>query len=221
MTIKHKADQLEALAELPIHLRKTESFRLPPLILHPFSAPEDASKLLESTRANLTLQGMLPKAVKTPEELDTILLRGRYAELKMLFYIGKDLLRWMDQCADCASVNDRFFGRTMRPETFATFLIAHTPSQVKLKLGGWGVVDFTSLFRRSLGLHTVLQGMPAASDLTPHFLSRYHRHLDVWYQCRMQERQYDIAEAHEFTFDLYASGEYTLMLEKSFDEKTE
>lgn len=221
MMNKYKADHLEALAELPMNLRGSEPFALPPLILHPFSAPDDASMLMESTKASLTLQGLLPKPVKTPEELDKQLLRGRYAELKMLFYIGKDLIRWMDQCAESAVISDHFFGRRMQPETFALFLVQYVPQHVRLKLEGWGVLDFCALFRRSIGLHTVFVNLPAAHDISPDFLRRYHRHLDTWYEYRMRERVYDKAESHEFTFDLYASGEYTLMLEKSWTEKAD
>ena len=174
--------------------------------------------LMESTRANLTLQGILPKPVKSPEELDQQLLRGRYAELKMLFYIGKDLTRWMDQCAETASLNDKFFGRKLRPETFALFLVQHVPLHVRTKLEGWGVLDYCALFRRSLGLHTVFSGLPSKQDISADFLRRYHRHLDNWFEYRLRERTFDRAEPDEFIFDLFASGEYTQMLEKSWGE---
>lgn len=212
---------MEGLAALPSSLRGGEPFRLPPLILHPFSAPDDASMLMESTKAHLTLQGMAPKPVKTAEELDRQLLRGRYAELKMLFYIGKDLVRWMDQCAESASAQERFFGRRMQPETFALFVVQQMPDAIRLKLESWGVLDFSALFRRSIGLHTVFMNLPAAADLSPDFLRRYHRHLDTWYEYRMRERIYDKAESGEFAFELYASGEYTKMLEKSWGDKAE
>lgn len=176
--------------------------------------------LMESTRANLTLQGILPTASKPPEELDLQLLRGRYAELKMLFYIGKDLTRWMDQCAETVTVEDRFFGRRFQPESFAFFLVQHVPLHIRTKLEGWGVLDYCSLFRRSLGLHTVFAGLPARQDLDTDFLRRYHRHLDTWFECRMRERQYDRAEPTEFIFDLFASGEYTQMLEKSWNQSS-
>ena len=204
-----------------MNLAGIKPFRLPPLILHPFSAPDDASKLMESTKANLALQGILPKTAKTPAELDEQLLRGRYAELKMLFYIGKDVLRWMDQCAESAAVSDCFFGRKMQPETFALYLVQYVPYHVRTKLEDWGVVDFCGLFRRSLGLHTVFANLPSAQDISADFLRRYHRHLDVWYEYRMRDRVFDRAEENEFTFDLFASGEYTLMLEKSWGENSE
>ena len=212
---------MEALAELTMNLAGLEPFRLPPLILHPFSAPDDATTLMESTKANLTLEGFLPKPARTPAELDEQLLKGRFAELKMLYYIGKDVLRWMDQCAESVEASGNFFGRRLRPETFALVLVQHIPHHVRIKLERWGVVDFTALFRRSLGLHTVFSKLPTVQDLSPDFLRRYHRHLDQWYEFRLRERIFDRADANEFTFELYASGEYTLMLEKSWADKPE
>ena len=70
------------------------AFRLPPLILHPFSSPEDTGVLMESSRVSLALQGFLPRDETSLSDLDIQLLRGRYAELRMLFYIGKDVSRW-------------------------------------------------------------------------------------------------------------------------------
>ena len=68
----------------------TQIFTLPPLILHPFWSLEDSSVLVESSRASLVLQGLLPDSGQSTEDLDRSLLRGRYAELRMLFYVGKD-----------------------------------------------------------------------------------------------------------------------------------
>src|SRR5205814_4737899 len=96
-----------------------EAFRLPPLILHPFSSPEDSSVLMESSRASLALQGFLPNEGTPSQDLDERLVRGRYAELRMLYYIGKDLIRWMEQCTESAAASGGFEGRRIGPETFA------------------------------------------------------------------------------------------------------
>lgn len=192
-----------------------QAFRLPPLILHPFSTPEDTSVLMDSSRASLALQGFLPKQDNL-SDLDIKLLRGRYAELRMLFYIGKDLTRWTEQCSEMASASPVFTPRRIRPETFAVLLVQHVPPHVKTKLEGWGVLDYSALFRRSIGLHSVFSELPEASLLNPEFLRRYHRHLDHWYEHRLRESVFDRPEANEFIFDLYASGEYTMMLEESW-----
>jgi hypothetical protein len=128
----------------------SQGFRLPPLILHPFSTPDDNSVLMESSRANLALQGFLPDEAKAKEELEKQLLRGRYAEIRMLFYIGKDLTRWTEQCTETVVSSGDFKDRRVQPETFAVLLVQNIPSHVRTKLEGWGVMDFAALFRRSI-----------------------------------------------------------------------
>lgn len=192
------------------------SFRLPPLILHPFSTPDDSSVLMDSSRASLALQGFLPASEDPSGDLDRKLLKGRYAELRMLFYIGKDLIRWTEQCTETVTASQIFEGRRIRPETFAVLLVQHVPTHVRTKLEQWGVLDFSALFRRSIGLHTIFTDLPAVSFLGGEFLRRYHRHLDQWYEYRLRESMFDRPEPGDFTFDLYASGEYTMMLEESW-----
>ena len=208
--------ELLPAADIPMKTSAVPAFRLPPLILHPFSGPEDNSILMESSRASLALQGFLPKADTPTQDLDQQLVRGRYAELRMLYYIGKDIARWAEQCAETVAASGAFEGRRIRPETFAVFLVQHVPPHVRTKLEGWGVLDFCSLFRRSVGLHAVFQDMPPAESLSPPFLRRYHRYLDLWYEQRLKDATFDRPQENEFTFELYASGEYTLMLEQSW-----
>jgi hypothetical protein len=196
-----------------------QPFRLPPLILHPFSTPEDTSVLMDSSRASLALQGFIPREEDPSDDLDRKLLRGRYAELRMLFYIGKDLTRWTEQCTETVSSSQAFSGRRIRPETFAVFLVQYVPAHVRAKLTQWGVLDFSALFRRSIGLHAVFSDLPAVGALNGEFLRRYHRHLDQWYEYRLRESMFDRPEATDFVFDLYASGEYTLMLEESWGKE--
>ena len=206
---------MSTAANITLKPAGTEVFALPPLILHPFSGPDDTSVLMESSRASLALQGFLPRP-DSAQDLDQQLLRGRYAELKMLYYIGKDITRWAGQCAETAAAARAFEGRRLRVETFVVFLVQHVPPHVRAKLEAWGVLDFCSLFRRSFGLHAVFVDIPPAEAFTTDFLRRYHRHLDQWYEQRLRETAFDRPQPHEFTFDLYASGEYTLMLEQSW-----
>jgi hypothetical protein len=207
---------LSTTANTTLKASGVEAFRLPPLILHPFSGPEDTSVLMESSRASLALQGFLPRS-DAAEDLDQQLLRGRYAELKMLYYIGKDITRWTEQCVETVNLSQAFEGRRIRMETFAVLLIHHVPAHIRAKLEGWGVLDFCSLFRRSFGLHGVFMEMPLAEAFSGDFLRRYHRHLDQWYEQRLRDTAFDRVDPNEFIFDLYASGEYTLMLEQSWN----
>ena len=209
---------MKATVEPQSNFSGVEAFRLPPLILHPFSGPEDTSVLMASSRASLALQGFLPRPEGAPQDLDDQLLRGRYAELRMLFYIGKDLSRWMDQSAESVELSGLFAGRRIRPETFGAFLVQFVPQHVRAKLEAWGVADFCALFRRSIGMHAIFRDFPGPENFSADFLRRYHRHLDQWFEMRMRESVFERVEAHEFVFDLYASGEYTTMLEQSWSE---
>src|SRR6202048_1999203 len=73
---------------------------LPPLILHPFNERVPPSTLLENSKAALMLSGLIPSDGSDQEDLKRRLLAGRYSEVRMLFFLGKDVLRWIDQCMD-------------------------------------------------------------------------------------------------------------------------
>src|SRR5271155_6243512 len=73
---------------------------LPPLILHPFSDQAGPGKLVPSSRASLMLNGLLPQGESTEDELTRKLLEGRVCEIRMLFFVGKDLVRWIEHCMD-------------------------------------------------------------------------------------------------------------------------
>jgi hypothetical protein len=197
------------------------SFPLPPLILHPFTSSEESSLLVESSKASLVLQGMARRGETPPDELDQRLLRGRYAELRMLFYIGKDLSRWAQQCAETVLASSRYANRPMAPQTFVISLVQFAPTHVATKLKGWGVVDYRALFRRSFGLHAVFEQFPPVEFLSTDFLRHYHPYLDQWYEQRLRDFVFECPEAGEFVFDLFASGEYTSMLEKSWQEDSD
>ncbi len=209
---------LETL-DSPMTASEASAFQLPPLILHPFSSLDENSVIIESSRASLALKnsGNLDQSVIAI--LETQLLRGRYAELRMLFYIGKDVTRWAEQCAETAKLAPQYAQNTIRPETFVVLLVEHMPAHVKAKLETWGVLDFRALFRRSFGLHAIFDQLPTPEFISPTLLKRYHRYLDQWYEQRLQDRTFDRPDPDEFTFDLYASGEYSSMLEKSWAEE--
>src|SRR5947209_10384475 len=78
-------------------------WQLPPLILHPFNERVPPSALLENSRAALMLSGLIPNDGSGEDVLKRRLLTGRYSELRMLYFLGKDLLRWMEQCVEWAT----------------------------------------------------------------------------------------------------------------------
>ena len=57
---------------------------LPPLILHPFSDERGPNKLVESSRASLMMQGLLPSGHLTPEQLTAYRLRKLAPAVSML-----------------------------------------------------------------------------------------------------------------------------------------
>src|SRR5215510_2796078 len=77
-----------------------EVWTLPPLILHPFNERIPPASLLENSKAALMLSGLIPNDGTAEHTLQRRVLNGRYAELRMLFFLGKDLMRWMEQCLE-------------------------------------------------------------------------------------------------------------------------
>src|SRR5216684_1253876 len=113
---------------------------LPPLILHPFNERVPPSALLENSRAALMLSGLIPNDGTDGETLNRRILSGRYAEFRMLFFLGKDLLRWIDQCVEWAARSaPRVDGVDVAAQSFAGLLTTSPPEAVKQKLVGWGV----------------------------------------------------------------------------------
>jgi hypothetical protein len=208
--------QEQAMPETVATLNAVELFRLPPLILHPFSGTEDSSVLVESSRASLALQGLVSTEGVSTEDLDRSLLRGRYAELRMRFYVGKDLARWLEQCAEVTRSQPELSARLLTEESFIPLLVDRVPAHVRRKLETWGVVDFTALFRRAIGLHMVFAEPPPVECLGGDFLRRYHRYIDQWFELRMLQMPARCCTEEEFTFDLFASGEYAQMLEQTW-----
>jgi hypothetical protein len=190
-------------------------WKLPPLILHPFSDAAGPGKLMEASRASLALQGLAPASAGVTQ-LEERLIEGRYCELSMLFYLGKDLERWLTQCAELVVHTPELAGRDLRPASFAAMLIESAPREVERKLFAWGVHEYKSIFARALGLHAVFDELPPRELLGRDFLRFYHRFADHLYACRQQLFPFGQLEAGEFEFELYASGEYSRMLEQQW-----
>jgi hypothetical protein len=191
---------------------------LPPLILHPFADASGPDKLVESSRASLMLQGLLPSGERSAEELDRALIDGRYCEIRMLFYVGKDLVRWIEQCMEHLSHNPEFADKGIYYQSFAAYLVSHTPATVQAKLRKWGVADYKSIFMRALGLNSVLADVPGRDGFADEFIRNYYRYADQMFLCRQAQIQFaDIAE-FGFEFEIFASGEYSRMLERQWEE---
>ena len=189
---------------------------LPPLILHPFADAGGPEKLVESSRASLMLQGLLPTGERTTEELDQSLLQGRYSEILMLYYVGKDIVRWIEQCVEYSARQPDLKDNGIRYQSFAELLVNHTPAAAQEKLRRWGVADYRSIFSRALGLNTLLAGPPERHCLSDEFVRNYYRYVDQLFECRQRQVVFTSVEHLGLEFDIFASGEYSRMLERQW-----
>src|SRR5450432_665905 len=156
---------------------------LPPLILHPFSGEDNAEKLLEGSKASLMMHGLIPDAGRDRGKLNDLVLHGRVQELRMLYFLGKDLTRWAEQCLDFVARTGELKDRGIRLQSFSALLVEATPKSVLEKLHVWGVTDQRSVFSRAFGITATVCDPPTSGTLTPLFLHNYHRFLDYAYIC--------------------------------------
>jgi hypothetical protein len=197
----------------------TSTRKLPPLILHPFADAAGPDKLVESSRASLMLQGLLPSGERSTDELDQSLLEGRYCEIRMLFYVGKDLVRWIEQSLEHVERHPGFRDSGIKFQSFASYLVNNTPTAVQAKLRKWGVADFKSIFMRAIGLNAILAAVPERGILSDDFVRNYYRYADSIFLCRQSQTVFTDISQMNFDFDIYASGEYSRMLEREWSEK--
>ncbi len=201
--------------EVPFLAERT--YELPPLILHPFSDASGPSTLIESSRASLILQGLLPGGEYSPEELECKLLEGRYCEIRMLFYVGRDLRRWMDQCTEFVDHNPELRAAGVRDLSFADMLAENPPQEVKEKLVRWGVADYKAIFCRALGLNVIFRDVPDQTLLTTDFIRNYYRYADWLFASYLKSAAFTKVSASHFNFQLFASGEYSRLLEQEWE----
>ena len=192
--------------------------KLPPLILHPFADAGGPEKLVESSRASLVLQGLLPAGDRNTQDVERTLLEGRFCEIRMLFYVGKDLLRWIDQCLELVERTPELCGTGIKYQSFAAYLVGHTPEAVQAKLKKWGVSDYRAIFSRALGLSAVFGEVPQRETLTDEFIRHYYRYADQLFQIRQGEAVFTDVSELGFEFEIFASGEYSRMLEREWAE---
>jgi hypothetical protein len=195
----------------------TNVWELPPLILHPFNERVPPAALLENSKAALMLSGLVPGDGTDPEELRRRLLSGRYSEIRMLFFLGKDVFRWIEQCVEWAGRTSALADYSLPRQSFAGLLTASPPDSVREKLARWGVADHPAIFSRAIGLNGLFVAPPPFDILSQEFLSHYHRYADAVFQTYMGSEPYESISSANFRFELYASGEYSRLLESEWD----
>ena len=108
------------------------------------------------------------------------------------------------------------YHRRLREQSFAVLLIQNPPPAVALKLQGWGVADSSPIFSRAIALNRLFREAPALELLAEDFLRNYHRYADFVFACWRQLTPFNEIGSENFHFELYASGEYTKMLESQW-----
>jgi hypothetical protein len=191
---------------------------LPPLILHPFNERVSPAALLDNSKAALMLSGLIPNDGSGEDELQRRLLAGRCGETRMLFYLGKDVFRWMAQCTEWAAGVEELQAHGLAEQSFARLLTAHSPDTVRDKLALWGVSDYVSIFSRAIGFYAVFALPPSIESSTGEFLRHYYRYADALYRAWLDSHPSPVITAANFRFDLYASGEYSKLLESEWAE---
>jgi hypothetical protein len=194
---------------------------LPPLILHPFNERVSPAALLENSKAALMLSGLIPNDGTEQDELRRRLLMGRYNEVRMLFFVGKDVFRWLEQCAESVERSPDLEPHHLCAQSFARLLTAHTPRTVQEKLARWGVADYQAIFSRAIALDAMFAEPPVVGSLSAEFLRGYHHYADAVYRCYLELQPHPVITAANFQFELYASGEYSQMLEAEWGEAEE
>jgi len=177
-------------------------WELPPLILHPFNEGIAPATLLENSRAALMLAGLIPNDGNDPEALKRRLLSGRYSEIRMLFFLGKDIFRWIDDCLEWLRREPALQSAELHSQSFAALLTEDPPEGVQEKLVRWGVADYRSIFSRAVGVKAVLVEPPGFDRLSEELLRNYHRYADALYGCYMDSHPHAVIGSRNFRFQL-------------------
>src|SRR6266481_3303106 len=194
----------------------TRVWELPPLIRPPFSNPRGPGVLLEGSKAALMLAGLLPGPGEDRDDLRRKLILSRYAEVRMLYFVGKDLLRWIGQCMELVARTGELGSLNIHEQSFAALLVYHPPAAVVQKLREWGVANPQAVFSRAIGIATLFREVPPIENLAEASLLHYHYFADHPFVCTQRVGAFTEISAVNFGFELYASGEYLRMLEKQW-----
>jgi hypothetical protein len=176
---------------------------------------------VEGSRASLTLQGLLKPSGEESEldeyELERRVMIGRYQEIRMLVFLGKDIFRWLQQCVDCMERSGPP-GLKVTEQSLASLVVESPPTEVREKLERWGVTDRRAVFSRAIGVNTLFSAPPPLDTLSPVFLKNYHRFADHAYICFQHLKPFQALETKQFEFQIYASEEYARILSDQWEK---
>ena len=141
------------------------------------------------------------------------LLDCRHCEVRILFYLGKDLTRWTGQCAEMADRDRELRDAGVREASFARLLAQDPPRALVEKMVRWGIPDCRAAFRQALGLSTLFRSLPAQEVLAEEFLCHYRRYAEAVYEASQHAGGFALIENVNFRFEMFASAEYVRLLE--------
>jgi hypothetical protein len=190
---------------------------LPPLILHPVSVPSAPEKLAQGSRASLVLRGLIDDEGLGLAEWRRRLLDCRYCEVRILFFLGRDLGRWVGQCAEIAERDLELSNFGVRKESFAHLLVSDPPQAIAEKMLWWGVRDCGAVFRHALGLSIAFETLPASEVLAEEFLCHHRRYAGALFETSQGAADFALIRGLNFHFELYASVEYARLLEAEWE----
>jgi hypothetical protein len=188
-----------------------QQWELPPLILHPFNHSGDAAKLLQSSKLSLYLSGLV--ADEPDEDVEAALLEGRYCEFQMVCYIGKDLTRWIGQCAEFVRRDQSLAGSGIVEQSFSDMLLNRAPPEVANRFQSWGVVQYRRILSRAIGLNALFPHPPPYEVLSRGFLIHYYSYADHLYTCYQGLEPFTRIDPEQFRFSLFTSEEYAQKIE--------
>lgn len=189
---------------------RKERTTLPPLILHPFGGDSGTAQLIDGSRAAVALQEASRSNPQYAEIQQRVIL-GRYQEIRMLLFLGKDIFRWIDQCMDQMERSGNV-GLRINAQCFSALIVDSPPESVKKKLEDWGVSDRRAVFSRAIGIRCLFEEPPEIDMLSPMFLEHYHRFADYSYICFQQMKPWQPMDGESYDFPIYASEEYSRLL---------
>jgi hypothetical protein len=192
-----------------------EISQLPPLILHPFSGGRGTEDLIEGSKASLALQGLID-STEEEEVLQARMLSGRFHEVRMLLFLGKDIFRWLQQCVEHVRGKEGGDERVVE-QSFAALVVEDPPESVKRKLEAWGVTDRRAIFSRAIGIHSIFEEPPPPRSVSGIFLKNYHRYADHAYICYQHLKPFLQLDSTKFQFEIYASEEYARLLSDQWE----
>jgi hypothetical protein len=194
--------------------QRKDQITLPPLILHPFGGDSGTAQLLEGSRAAIALQ---QASLSNPQyaDIQQRVILGRYQEIRMLLFLGKDIFRWIDQCMDQMERSGNV-GLRINAQCFSALIVDSPPEPVRKKLEDWGVSDRRAVFSRAIGIRCLFEEPPDIDMLSPMFLEHYHRFADYSYICFQQMKPWQPMDGASFDFPIYASEEYSRLLSEQW-----